>query len=173
MAPIAIRPYPRQLEEDLAIRGANLRTRPIRPEDAPRLAAFYEHASPEDMRLRFFLSRREVPHSELARYSQIDYDRDMTFVALAPDGSIAGEVRAVCDPDNDVAEFALQVSGDWQGRGLGKALLAKLVRYLRERGTKEVTGQCLHENKGMAAIAKGLGFTVTAEQDVTAMRMKL
>jgi acetyltransferase len=173
LAPIAIRPYPRQLEEDLAIGGSNLRTRPIRPEDAPRLAAFYEHASPEDMRLRFFLSRREVPHSELARYSQIDYDRDMTFVALAPDGAIAGEVRAVCDPDNDVAEFALQVSGDWQGRGLGKALLAKLVRYLRDRGTKEVTGQCLHENKGMAAIARGLGFTVTSEQDVTAMQMKL
>ena len=87
---------------------------------------------------------------------------------------MAGEVRAVCDPDNRQAEFAIQVAGPWQGRGLGKVLMAKLLRYLRERGTQEVVGQCLLENAGMAALAKRCGFEVRAEGDgLVAMRLAL
>lgn len=172
-APPAIRPYPAQLEERLAIGGATFDVRPIRPEDAPRLAAFYAHASPQDMRLRFFLARREVPHSELARYSQIDYDREMTFVALAPDGEMAGEVRAVCDPDNERAEFAIQVAGPWQGKGLGFALLRKLIAHMRARGTGELWGQCLPENAGMASLARKLGFDVRVQDDVVQLRRVL
>jgi acetyltransferase len=117
--------------------------RPIRPEDGDRLKSFYETAPATDMRLRFFLSRRELPQSELARYSQIDYDREMAFVALAPADArgrqeMVGEVRAVCDPDNLTAEFAIQVASAWQGRGLGGRLLEKLLQHLRERGTGEV-----------------------------------
>ncbi len=97
---LAVRPYPRQLEERIEIGGVPLLLRPIRPEDGERLADFYAGASPADMRLRFFMSRREVPHSELARYCQIDYEREMTFIALAPPDdsgkrAMAGEVRAV------------------------------------------------------------------------------
>jgi len=83
----------------------------------------------------------------------------MTFVAIDA-GVIAGEARAVCDPDNAKAEFAIQVAGPWQKRGLGKLLMDKLLRYLEERGTIEVIGECLQENCGMAALAKGQGFTV-------------
>src|SRR5690606_28862466 len=73
---LAIRPYPAGLEEQVRLDGANLLLRPIRPEDGLRLMDFYADASPQDMRLRFFMARREVPRSELARYSQIDYDRE-------------------------------------------------------------------------------------------------
>jgi len=173
---LAVRPYPGQLEERVAVGGSELLLRPIRPEDGQRFQAFYAGASPADMRLRFFLSRREVPHSELARYCQIDYEREMTFIAIDPqaarDGGMLGEVRAVCDPDNRQAEFAIQVAGAWQRQGLGRLLLDKLLRYLRERGTQEVVGQCLSENAGMAALARRLGFTVTAQADGV-MGMKL
>ena len=174
----AIRPYPETLEEQIRIGDARLQVRPIRPEDATRLAAFYATASASDMRLRFFLSRREVPHSELARYSQIDYDREMTFVALAPgvDGAperLAGEVRAVCDPDNEQAEFAIQIATEWQGKGLGRALLDKLIRYLRERGTGEIVGQCLSENRAMAELARGAGFEVVDGSDSMELRLGL
>jgi acetyltransferase len=132
------------------------------------------------MRLRFFMSRREVPPSELARYSQIDYDREMTFVALTPpdaDGQrhMVGEARAVCDPDNRTAEFAIQVASAWQGKGVGRKLLDKLVRYLREHGTQQLLGQCLPENKGMAALAREMGFEVRPQpaQDVVTLRYGL
>jgi acetyltransferase len=173
LAPPAIRPYPQQLEGTLDTRGGVLAVRPIRPEDAQRLHAFYDRASPEDMRLRFFLARREVPRSELARYSQIDYDREMTFIALADDGSMAGEVRAVCDPDNERAEFALQVAGPWQCKGLGAALMGRMIAYLRERGTRELWGMCLPENRAMAALARRLGFEIHARDDANELLLPL
>lgn len=164
---LAIRPYPQQLEQRIALAGSSLLLRPIRPEDGQRLQDFYREASPGDLRLRFFMARSEVPHSELARYSQIDYDREMAFIALGPpdaagEQAMVGEVRAVCDPDNLQAEFAIQVASAWQGKGLGRILLGKLIGYLRERGTGEIVGQCLPENGRMAALARNLGFEVKA-----------
>jgi acetyltransferase len=161
---LAILPYPAALEEWATVEGRRVQLRPIRPEDEPRLRAFYAHASPDDMRLRFFMARRDVPHSELARYSQIDYDREMTFVACPADGGdvLLGEARAVCDPDNLRAEFAIQVAGAWQRKGLGRLLMDKLLRHLRSRGVREVAGECLHHNAGMAALARSAGFCVQA-----------
>jgi acetyltransferase len=176
---LAIRPYPQALEEHVNVKGQDVLLRPIRPEDGQRLMAFYAGASPADMRLRFFMTRREVPHSELARYSQIDYDREMTFVAMVPQAGgepvMVAEARAVCDPDNLQAEFAIQVATDWQGRGLGRQMMDKLIRYLREHGTTEVVGQCLPENVGMAALARETGFDVSTEsaQETVAMRLSL
>jgi acetyltransferase len=176
---LAISPYPSALEEHVQLAGKDLLLRPIRPEDALHLKAFYAQASPADMRLRFFFTRREVPHSELARYSQIDYDREMTFIALAatpPGGqTMAAEVRAVCDPDNLRAEFAIQVASDWQGKGLGRVLLDKLTGYLRQRGTQEIVGQCLRENSEMISLAHDAGFVVspTASPDTMALHQLL
>ncbi len=180
LAPLAIRPYPQELSESLELAGTRLLLRPIRPEDGERLKLFYQKAAPADMRLRFFMSRRELPPSELARYSQIDYDREMTFVALEPADAqgrqaMAGDVRAVCDPDNRKAEFAIQVASEWQGRGLGRIMLARLVKYLREHGTAEVVGECLPENASMAQLAKSLGFEVLPGPagEATALRLAL
>jgi len=178
IAPLAVRPYPQQLEEKLVLDGAALLARPIRPEDGERLRVFYAKANAADMRLRFFMTRREVPHSELARFSQIDYDREMAFIVLAPADNegrraMVGEVRAVCDPANRKAEFAIQVASAWQGKGLGGFLLTKMLRYLRERGTAQVQGQCLPENDRMAALARQLGFEVELGQEMVSMRLVL
>jgi acetyltransferase len=182
VAPLAVMPYPRQLEETITLRGASLRLRPIRPEDGERLSVFYAGASAEDLRLRFFTSRREVPRTELARFSQIDYDREMTFIALAPaagaggDERLVGEVRASCDPDNRTAEFGLIIAGDWQGRGLGTALMEKMIRHLRARGTGQLVGQCRTENTAMASLARRLGFVVSAGEladSVLSLRLPL
>jgi acetyltransferase len=170
---LALCPYPAALEETVALAGEPLLVRPIRPEDARRLAAFYARARPADLRLRFFLTRREVPLSELARYCQIDYEREMAFVALAG-AAIAGEVRAVCDPDNERAEFAVQIASDWQRRGLGRWLLQKMIGYLRARGTRELTGLCLPDNAGMGALARALGFEQHAQDhDAVLLRLRL
>lgn len=95
----------------------------------------------------------------------------MTFVAL-DGGKMAGEVRAVCDPDNREAEFALQVASAWQRRGLGRMLLDKLIAYLRARGTAEVVGTCLQENGNMVALAREAGFSVATVPDGT-VRLRL
>lgn len=165
-AHLALRPYPSGLERTLAINGDTLHLRPIRPDDGERLARFYAACSPEDLRLRFFFTRREVPSSELARYCQIDYEREMAFVALAND-TLCGEARAVCDPDNETAEFAVQVAQPWQGRGLGRALLDTLIDHLRARGTRELVGWCLEGNHGMVNLARAAGFGMRGQADGT------
>ena len=169
-ASLAILPYPQQHEARLRVDGEQVPVRPIRPEDGERLRDFYARVCAADMRLRFFSVRREVPMSELARYSQIDYDREMTFIALAPQVGaaperIVAEVRAACDPDNRQAEFAILVAESWRGRGLGLALLQKMVDYLRARGTCELVGQCQADNPGMVRLAHRLGFRLEARVD--------
>jgi acetyltransferase len=139
---------------------------PIRPEDEALHRAFIEGLSSEDLRLRFFSSRRELPRSELARLVQIDYSREMAFIALdtRADGSpnTVGEVRAVCDPDNVDAEFAIMVRSDLKGRGLGHLLLGKMIRYLREHGTQRMVSDVLRDNPAMRELARASGLQADA-----------
>ncbi|MDP2067086.1 MAG: bifunctional acetate--CoA ligase family protein/GNAT family N-acetyltransferase [Burkholderiaceae bacterium] len=166
-ARLAIRPYPAELDESMTLEGQALQVRPIQPEDEPRLRQFFMDADPADVRLRFFMARRAWAHSELARFSQIDYEREMTFVALAmPDGAaprIVGEVRTVTDPDNARAEFAIMVASNLKGKGLGRALMDKMIRYLKGRGTERLVGETLQYNEAMAGLARSVGFRVTPQ----------
>jgi acetyltransferase len=160
---LAIRPYPRELEEVLELAGVPpLLARPIRPEDEPAHLAFFQQLTPEDIHFRFFHRVREMPHSQLARFTQIDYDREMAFIATPLDGAQQGETlgvaRAVSEPDGERAEFAIIVRSDWKGRGLGHALLEKLIRYCRQRGLRQLVGQILPENRPMLELASSLGF---------------
>jgi acetyltransferase len=165
-AGFAITPYPAELVRNLDWQGAPLQLRPIRPEDEPQHSAFIDQCSPEDLRLRFFSARRELPRSELARLTQIDYAREMAFIATrtGPDGAeeTLGVSRAVCDPDNFEAEFAVIVRSDLKGQGLGSLLMGQLLDWLRARGTARVIGHVLKENRAMAELARGLGFEAAA-----------
>jgi len=160
----AIQPYPAELAETWAWQGRQLLVRPIRPEDEARHLAFAEQLAPEDIRLRFFTTRRELPRSELARLVQIDYDREMAFVVLEaqPDGTrrTLGVVRAVADPDNIEAEFAIILAAELQGHGLGLRLLDKMVTYLRGHGTQRLVALVLRENTGMRELAAQGGFVL-------------
>jgi acetyltransferase len=177
---LAIRPYPRELEEELRLAdGRRLLLRPIRPEDEPAHQAFFAKLEREDVRFRFFNLVRELPHSQMARYTQIDYDREMAFIAMEPPpqgpGETLGVVRGIFDPDDTTAEFAIIVRSDQKGRGLGHALLEKLLRYCRSRGTREVVGQVLPENRAMLALAEQLGFArrFLPEDHVVEVRLRL
>lgn len=161
-AHFAIQPYPVELVETWHWRGQTLTLRPIRPEDEAQHRAFLERLDPEDIRMRVFHSRRHIEHSELARLTQIDYAREMAFVATrpAPDGGeeTLGTVRVVIDPDNHDAEFGVIVRSDLKGGGLGHKLMEKMAGHLRQRGTQRMVGNVLSENAGMLALAHALGF---------------
>jgi acetyltransferase len=160
---LAIRPYPTELEETIRLRDdRRLLLRPIRPEDEPAHHRFISRLTPEDIHFRFFGAIKEIPHSEMARLTQIDYDREMAFIAttLPKDGppETLGVVRIGTDPDNETAEFAIIVRSDYKGHGLGRALLQKIIRYCRDRKTRRVVGQVLFENEEMLGLATALGF---------------
>ncbi|MEP7281362.1 MAG: GNAT family N-acetyltransferase, partial [Rubrivivax sp.] len=160
----AIRPYPRQLEEQFDWQGRTITLRPIRPEDEAPHLAFLRRLDPEDVRLRVFYSRRTIEHSELARLTQIDYDREMAFVATTTGADGEPEtlavVRAAADPDNEAAEFGIVVRSDLKGAGLGTRLMHKLIHYLRAHGTQRLTALVLNENQRMLGLGRRLGFSV-------------
>lgn len=161
-ARLAIPPYPNALEGYLDIAGAGrFRIRPVKPEDAEAFVAFARLLSDEDMRMRFFSPLRALPSSLLARLTQIDYDREMAFVLFDSTETVAAIGRLATDPDGERAEFALAVRTDLKGRGIGHALLEKLVAYARQRGIHEVWGNVLPENTTMLTLCRELGFDIS------------
>jgi acetyltransferase len=102
----------------------------------------------------------------------------MAFIALARgaegDDETLGVVRAVTDPDNTEAEFAIVVRSDLKGQGLGHLLFDKLLRYLRGRGTQVLVGDVLRENAAMRALAQRFGLQASAPApDDDALRFRL
>ena len=161
----AIRPYPEELEEWISWQGRKVLLRPIKPEDGTQHVEFFNALDPDDVRYRVFIPMRELQRSQLARLTQIDYDREMAFIATTerePGRSeTLGVVRAVADPDNISAEFAIIVRSDIKGQGLGAILLKKLIDYCRSRGTKELVGEALTGNQRVIGLARHFGCAVS------------
>ena len=173
----AIRPYPKELEQRVDWDGRKLLIRPIRPEDETALGDLLNSLDPADARMRFFGTMRSLPRSQLARFTQIDYDREMALVAieLGSDGveRSLGEVRAVVDSVNAVADFAVVVSSDIKGKGLGRLLLKSIVDYSRSRGTRELHGETMAGNLRMQRLAQELGFKLKPGADMGTVDLRL
>ena len=178
-APLAISPYPEHLREEVSLKGGRtVEIRPIRGEDEPNHLLFYNSLSAESIRLRYFYNRGVPDHLELANWTQIDYDREMAFIATAwkADGSgweTLGVVRAVTDADNVRAEFSVVIRDELQGEGLGRILMQKVIDYCRSRGTLLLMGSTLVSNKGMQGLARHLGFNNRYNMDEDAIEMEM
>jgi len=161
---LAIKPYPAELEERMTLpSGRQVLIRPIRPEDEPAHYELFSRLDPEDIRFRFFGLVRAFPHHEMARFTQIDYEREMAFIATEKvsdkDSETLGVVRAILQLRNNSAEFAIILRSDLKGQGLGRRLLQKMIHYCRTRGIKRLVGQVLQENHAMLKLAEKFGFS--------------
>ncbi|GLO63637.1 protein lysine acetyltransferase [Vibrio sp. MACH09] len=161
---LAIRPYPVELEEHVTLKsGEEVLLRPILPEDEPTHATFLSHVSKEDLYKRFFSDVGEFNHEALANLTQIDFDREIAFVAVTQQGEILGESRALIDPENIDAEFAILIRSDHKGCGLGRILMERIIRYCKNKGTKQMSGMTMPTNRGMITLAQKLGFELEIE----------
>ncbi|MBV8502335.1 MAG: bifunctional acetate--CoA ligase family protein/GNAT family N-acetyltransferase [Paucibacter sp.] len=158
----AVLPYPDECVRELDWHGRTLRLRPIRPEDEEQHRAFLERSDAEDLRMRFFQAPHRLSHDELARMTQIDYEREMAFVLVdeRADGGpeTLGVGRLSCDPDNVEAEFAMLVRSDLKGQGLGRLLMQALLDHALARGTQRIVGYVLRENQAMLHLVRSFGF---------------
>jgi acetyltransferase len=160
-AELAISPYPEHLVENYAARGEDFVIRPIRPEDAQAHAAFMSRVPPEDLRYRFFTALREISPEQMARLTQIDYDREMAFLAVrARDKATVGVARLVREMGEARGEFAIVVEPSVKGFGLASHLMQRLIDWARDVGVREVAGTVLADNHPMLAFVKHLGFEV-------------
>lgn len=163
---LVVRPYPAGWDSVVSVGAADYAIRPIRPTDIALYPRFLDRVTPEDMRLRFLVSTRTLSDETLVRLSQLDYDRDIAFLALdAETGDLAGITRYSSDPDHEAAEFGVLVRSDLQGRGLGYALMGRLIAYARSDGLRRLYGIVLRENVGMLELASALGFRASQDQE--------
>jgi acetyltransferase len=166
---MAIHPYPSELESTLTLRdGSEMRVRPIRPEDATMERAFVASLSEQTRYMRFQHHLPELTPQMLARFTQIDYDRELALVALEGSGEderIRGVARYVANPNVISAEFAIVVGDDMQGKGLGFALMTKLLAAAREVGYRYIEGSVLTGNSGMLRLMAALGFRVERDEN--------
>jgi acetyltransferase len=149
--------------------GRQLLLRPIRPEDEPALVRGFGRLSEDEIRSRFFAPMKQLPHVTAARFTQIDYDREMAFVIAeaGADGVVElyAIARLVADPDNARAEFAIIVERALTGLGLGSLLMSRLIDYARSRGIGEIYGDVLEDNAVMRALCRTLGFVEVKSED--------
>jgi len=167
---LAIRPYPKELEEEIELGdGRVLLIRPILPEDEPSLTETFGKLTPEEVRLRFFVQKKTLSHMAAARFTQLDFDREMALVLTEPgvagETEIYGVVHITADPDNEEAEYAIVIRGEMTGMGLGIVLMRRIIDYAQGRGIKLIHGDVLRENSTMLRLCEVLGFTSKVDDD--------
>ena len=169
---LAIRPYPSDWEKQIALAGRLYHLRPIRPADAALYPDFLAKTSSTDIRFRFLSSRKHFRDQMLVRLTQVDYEREMAFVALDNEsGALAGIARLYADPDHEVAEFGLLVRTDLQGHGLGWALLTHLRDYAAADGLQRIEGLVLSCNSKMLRMCREFGFGISPHPTDSALRI--
>ena len=166
---MAIHPYPSHLKTGFQAKdGSQVTIRPIKPEDVRMEQEFVKALSPESRYMRFMNTIREVSPAQLIRLTQIDYDREMAFVATIDEDGMEkelGVVRYATNPDGESCEFAIVVADDWQGKGLARRLMGTLIDTARSGGLRYMHGDFLAENSRMLAFVASLGFVLSAHPE--------
>ncbi|MBQ4832861.1 bifunctional acetate--CoA ligase family protein/GNAT family N-acetyltransferase [Pseudoalteromonas sp. MMG010] len=174
---LSIRPYPINLVKEVTLKDHSQATlRPIRPEDEQAHKDFDASLNKEDRYKRFFGELPQFNHDQLAKMTQIDYDREMAFIVTQRRNGTActlGVSRVIMDPDNLHAEFATVVRSNYQGLGLGRMLMQAAIDYCKHQGVEVIEGITLPENTGMIELARKLGFVITRDFEEGSVNMVL
>jgi GNAT superfamily N-acetyltransferase len=155
--------YPLHLEETLTVDKVPVTLRPAKPVDLRRIQEHYYNLGSADVYARFMFARSRFSWEEIEDKAQIDYVHNLTMLALVGEfgfGQVIGLGEYLCGPGSNIAEIAFSVSRAWQGKGLGKRLLAKLAQAARENGLDGLIAYTMSENRRMIELFKNLPFKV-------------
>jgi acetyltransferase len=159
---MAIYPYPSHLVSHWQLNdGSDITIRPIRPEDAKIEQDFVRNLSQEAKYFRFMQHLHELTPTMLIRFTQIDYDREMAFIAVTYQNGIEtqlGVARYTINPDSHSCEFAIVIADEWQHRGFAHRLMHSLMDAARARGLNLMEGEVLTNNVNMLRLVEKLGF---------------
>jgi len=171
---LAILPYPARYEQRWPLKGGGEYTvRPIHPDDAQGLQNLVKRLSRESRYFRFVSSMTELPPAMLARFTLIDYDREMALCAVVEEEVEGGEPkqtreriigvsRYITNPDHTSCEFSLVVDDAFAGQGLGSHLMHSIMNVARDKGLKEIVGLVLTNNEAMLRLMRSLGYQIRA-----------
>jgi acetyltransferase len=161
---MAIHPYPHELSHQYQLTNGTIITiRPIRPEDANLEKDFVHRLSERTKYFRFMQALQELTPEMVVRFTQIDYDREMAFVAVTNSDHLPNELgvgRYMANPDGHSVEFALVVADDCQRLGIGSRLMKALLQTAKAKGISFFEGEVLAINKPMLSLVTKLGFSI-------------
>ena len=170
---MAIHPYPSHLVTQWQLpNGIDIVIRPIRPEDAEIEQAFIRKLSQRAKYFRFMQSITELSPQMLARFTQIDYNREMALIAVVNvDGQETeiGVARYITNPDGKSCEFAIVIADNWQRLGIAHRLMQQLVETARSHALQVMEGEVLANNHEMLNLVSKLGFSVNPSEEETGM----
>jgi len=174
---LVVIPYPTKYVTPWKLKdGTEVILRPIRPEDEPIELEFIKGLSEETSRFRFFQVIKDLSHEALVRFCNIDYDREMAFIAETREGDRRAEIgvgRLIMEPNKKRGEFAVVVADKYQRKGLGTKLMDLLISAAEERGLESMYGIILPENVSMIRLCEKLGFAVKRRRDEVVVELKL
>jgi len=177
---LAIHPYPVEWVRTVALKDdRQVEIRPVRPEDARAEAEFVHNMSSQAKYFRFMHAVNELTPEMLSRFTKIDYDREMAFVAMSYDGereTMVGVSQYVINPDKKSCEFAIALADDWQGLGLARKMMLILMEHMKVRDLDLIEGTVLRNNTSMDHLMDSLGFRKTAspeDQDINIYRLEV
>ncbi|QSA97401.1 bifunctional acetate--CoA ligase family protein/GNAT family N-acetyltransferase [Methylococcus sp. EFPC2] len=166
---MAIHPYPSHLVTHWQMPdGVDVTIRPIRPEDAEMERDFVRRLSPEAKYFRFMETLHELSREMLIRFTQLDYSRELAFIAVVKKDNQELEVgvaRYFSNPDGESGEIALVVADDWQSKGIGTRLMTCVIDAAREKNFHTLQGEVLANNVKMLHLMSKLGFTQSKKID--------
>lgn len=174
---LVITPYPSKYIIPWRLKdGTEVTLRPIRPEDEPMEHELIRGLSSETSRFRFFQIIKDLPHDALVRFCNIDYDREMAFIAETREADRRVEIgvsRLILESNKKRGEFAVVVADKYQGKGLGIKLVDMLIEVARDKNVEAIYGIVMSENTNMINLCEKLGFTTKREQDNVTVELKL
>jgi acetyltransferase len=174
---LVIMPYPTKYVVAWRLKdGTDVTLRPIRPEDEPIELEFVRGLSTESSRFRFFQIIKDLPHDALVRFCNIDYDREIAFIAEIKEGDHKKEIgvaRLILEPNKTHGEFAVVVADEYQAQALGIKLVDMLIGFAREKGVETIYGIIMPENVKMIHLCEKLGFSTRREQENIIAELKL
>jgi acetyltransferase len=174
---MVILPYPTKYVVPWKLEdGTDVLLRPIRPEDEAIESEFINGLSEETSRYRFFNIVRNLPHSDLVRFCNIDYDREIAIIAEITEGGRRREIgvgRLIAEPDRRRGEFAVVIADQYQTKGLGRKLVDMLINIAEERKFESIYGVVLRDNTPMLSLCREMGFTLHPEEDYTRVELAL
>lgn len=167
---LSISPYPFRYVKEVELQnGVSAVIRPIRPEDEPLIYELFKSLSDDTITFRFCQRLTDMPHERLVRYCQIDYDRELAFVAVireAPDREkIIADIRIIKMPDLETAELAVLVADGWQGHGIGTMLMDYCIEIAAQSGITLIWMEILKTNSKMLHLSQASGFKFDSDDE--------
>jgi GNAT superfamily N-acetyltransferase len=156
--------------------GSQVMLRPLAPGDREGIRRAFDRLSPESRYRRFFVSLRELSDGLLDVLTDVDHDNHEALVAFDPQSAeIVGVARYVRLPEQpERAEASVAVVDDWQGRGLGRELLERLVTRAREQDVSRFVAFIQADNRRAVEVMSHLGPTTTSSRgDLVELEIEL